>query len=573
MTTSSDAGITRDSLREAAGATAFKRGENYLADGRVAELEAVPGCVLATVHGSLDYRVRLEAQGRVLLAECTCPAAERGAFCKHAVAAGLAWLQHQAGGQGAAKAPSPTVTLQDVRAHLAGLDKDALVELLLERALTDEPLLERLRLEAVRQRGAGSRAAALREALDRAVTVRGFVPYAEAASFAAGIEAVAEEMEALLRDGYGKEVVALSEHALAAVERAMESVDDSDGALGGVLHKLQALHVAACCAAPPDPDALASRLFERALREPYGVFPGVVAYAEALGERGMARVRALAEARWAAVPALGPGDSAARYDDDRHAITRVMAELARESGDLEALVAVLRRDLSMPYCFQGIAEVYREAGREDEAIAWAQRGLSEFPQHPDRRLRDVLAQLYRSRGEHDKALEQAWARFEERPAVEQYRSLKEYAEAARQWPAQRERALAHIRAGLRQERHDRSILVRIFLWEGKCEAAWAEAQAGGCDRDLWLKLAEWRAVEQVEDALHVYQRLLEPVLAHASYGAYLEAVALLKRIEACQQRLGRDAEFGAQVAELRRAHKRRRNFVKLLDEAFGGRTW
>lgn len=572
MTTTSDGGITRDALLETAGAVAFKRGEDCLAEGHVAELEALDGRVMATVRGHLDYRVRLEAQGRALIADCTCPASERGAFCKHAVAAGLAWLEQRASGQGIAKAPAPAVTLQDVRAHLSRLDKEALVELFLEQALTDESLLERLRLEAVRQRGAGSRAAALREALDRAVTVRGFVPYAGTASFAAGIEAVAEEMKVFLRDGHGKEVVALSEHALAAVERAMESVDDSDGALGGVLHMLQAVHVEACRAAPPHPEALARRLFERALWEPYGVFPGVVAYAEALGGRGKARFRELAEARWAAVPVLGPGDSAARHDDDRPAITRVMAELARESGDLEALVAVLRRDLSMPYCFQRIAEVYREAGREDQAIAWAERGLSEFPQHADRRLRDVLAQLYRSRGQYDKALEQAWARFEERPALEQFRSLKEYAEAARQWPAQRERALAHIRAGIRQDRKDRSILVRIFLWEGNCEAAWAEAQAGGCDRELWLKLAEWRAVEQVEEALQVYQRLLGPVLAHASYGAYQEAVALLKRIDACQQRLGRTAEFGAQLAELRRVHKRRRNFVRLLDAAFGGRT-
>jgi hypothetical protein len=35
--------------------------------------------------------------------------------------------------------------------------------------------------------------------------------------------------------------------------------------------------------------------------------------------------------------------------------------------------------------------------------------------------------------------------------------------------------------------------VRVLLWEGEDEAAWHEAQTGGCSDDLWLRLADRRA--------------------------------------------------------------------------------
>lgn len=41
----------------------------------------------------------------------------------------------------------------------------------------------------------------------------------------------------------------------------MESVDDSDGAMGGLLERVQELHLAACEVARPDPVNLATRLF------------------------------------------------------------------------------------------------------------------------------------------------------------------------------------------------------------------------------------------------------------------------------------------------------------------------
>src|SRR5690606_3875733 len=79
------------------------------------------------------------------------------------------------------------------------------------------------------------------------------------------------------------------------------------------------------------------------------------------------------------VPELRPGDEL----DFRHRrlrATHVMEALARAGGDVERVADVLRRDLSSPYDFLRVAEVYREAGRVEDAIEWAEREIEAFPE-------------------------------------------------------------------------------------------------------------------------------------------------------------------------------------------------
>ncbi|HEY8113626.1 MAG TPA: hypothetical protein VII16_12285, partial [Actinomycetes bacterium] len=60
-------------------------------------------------------------------------------------------------------------TMEDVRAHLAGQSKDALVELLMSQAATDAWLRDRLLLETAGGRSGGVDLATFRAAIDRAV--------------------------------------------------------------------------------------------------------------------------------------------------------------------------------------------------------------------------------------------------------------------------------------------------------------------------------------------------------------------------------------------------------------------
>ena len=574
--------IDVQTLRRMAGAQSFWRGEGYFADGRVRNLAEDRGTVAAEVRGTQVYRVALWAEEGGLEYSCSCPLGHDGVFCKHCVAVGLAWLGPAgAKSKKAAKREKPSVTMNDVRAWLEDRDKSRLVDMLMDQAMEDGRLRQRLVLEVARTGAKGLDLQAYRRAIDAAVNAGDFVDYDEAFDYAHGIEEAVKGIEALLRDGHAAEVIELCEYALERVERAIEHVDDSEGHMGGILGHLQTLHLAACKRAKPEPVALAKRLFGWELRTPWDTFYGAAStYADVLGEPGLATYRELAEAEWARVPARSPGDGSHIESHKDFRVTHIMETLAEQSGDIEALVAVKERDLSMPYAYLQIAEIYKKAKQPDRALEWAERGLKAFPKNPDPRLQDFLAEEYHHRKRHGEAMALVWAQYVSNPYLETYKKLKEHADRVGQWSVWRDKALAALRKKLVpakqqapryawawEDRSGYSELVRIFLWEKDVEAAWAEAKSGGCTHDLWLELAAKREADHPEDALTVYRERVEPTLVQKNNEAYRAAIGLLRKVRGLLIRLGRESEFGDHLAALRLAHKPKRNFMKLLDHA------
>jgi len=574
--------LDRRTLRRMAGARSFERGEDYFAEGQVRALAEHEGTLTARVLGTREYRVKLWVEEGDVEFSCTCPVGTDGAFCKHCVAVGLAWLeQGKEGKTSPGKPAKPSVTMDDVRVFLAGREKDALVGMLLEQAMEDDRLRQRLLMKAAGKAPKGPDLATYRQAIDDAVDTGGFVDYRSAHDYAQGVEDVADSIEGLLKEGHAAGVIDLAEHALAAVEDAMGSIDDSDGCMGGILERLQEIHHAACRKAKPDPEELARRLFKWELRTDWDTFFGAAEkYAHVLGEKGLAVYRNLAEAEWARVPALDAGRDDPGKHGNRFRITHIMETLARRTGDVEAVVAVMKRDLSSPYAYLRIAETFQEAGKHDPALEWAERGLKAFPRRTDSRLREFLAGEYHRRKRHDEAMALAWAGFTDSPDLAQYENLKRHADRIGRWGEWREKALAHLRERIdeakRETRKDRwggsgradhSELVRIFLGEKDVDAAWQEAKAGGCTNDLWMQLAAKREKDHPEDALPVYRQQIEPTLARKNNEAYRAATGLLRQIRGLMARLGREAEFARYLESVRAAHKPKRNFMKLLDRA------
>ncbi len=573
--------LDRRNLRRLAGGSSFERGEDYFANNHVERLSEQEAVITARVRGTQPYRVKLWLDKKGLDYSCNCPIGADGEFCKHCVAVGLAWLEGNHQKQSPVKDDqTASVTDDDVRAYLKGQDKDMLVDLLVEHAAEDERLGRRLFVKAAKNTAKGINLATYRRAIDEAVEPDGFVSYRDAYDYTRGIDEVIDSIADLLKEGNPTPVIDLTEYALDAVEHAMGSIDDSDGCMSSVLERLQEIHLKACKKAKPDPEALARRLFEWELHTDYDTFYGAAeTYAAVLGEKGLAVYRQLAETEWGRVPALRAGQDDTEKYVKRFRITHIMETLARRTGDVEALVAIKQRDLSLAYNYLDIAETYKRAGKHEKALEWAERGATAFPKHTDSRLREFLANEYHRRKRHDEAMALVWVEYTESPTLRQYQNLKTHAGKIGTWGQWREKALEYLRrqiAGAISERRkdrwaayrdaDRSELARIFLWERDIEAAWREAQEGGCSNGLWLELAAKREIEHPEDALPIYQRQIEPVLARKNNEAYKEAVGFLKKIRQLMGQLGRDSEFSEYVNKLRAAHKAKRNFIKLLDQ-------
>lgn len=259
-------------IRRLAGAQCYQRGLDYFSHGHIESLEAPNGGLRALVRGTQDYTVSLTSDEGVLDYSCDCPAGTGGAFCKHCVAAALAWLNRDV------RQPKPLtgrkpkeVTLADAERIIQNEDKATLVRMMLDWAKDDDRVRERLILYAARRSGPDSGAAAVRRAFEKAVRVHGFVHYREAAGWARSVDDVIDSIEQVLKDGQAGAVIELCEAALQSLSGAIESVDDSDGHFSTLRDRLQELHYNACLEARPDPVDLAKRLFQWELHSDFDV--------------------------------------------------------------------------------------------------------------------------------------------------------------------------------------------------------------------------------------------------------------------------------------------------------------
>jgi uncharacterized Zn finger protein len=352
--------------------------------------------------------------------------------------------------------------------------------------------------------------------------------------------------------------------------------------MGGLLGQLREIHFEACTIARPEPEALAERLFQSWLQSGWDTFAGAPeTYADVLGEAGLAAFRRLAEAEWAQGESAGPEGRLRLGGSKRWRITQIMESLARTTGDVEELVAIKSRDLSMPYHYLAIAQEYRKARKRNKAMEWAERGIAAFPERPDARLRTFLADQYHSRRRHDQAMALVWSNFTDQPGLCCYQELKQHAKRAKQWPRWREKAISHLRdlvqdndspaaAGWRATT-DASTLVEVHLFEEDIESAWQAARAGGCARHLWLRLAELREKEHPQDAVAIYQAHIQSALRNTGTQVYREVVRQLRKVHTLMSDMGLDQQFASYLADLRATHKRKRKLMSMLDRA--QRTW
>ena len=569
--------LSRNALKTLAWGQSFERGQAYFRDGSVRALQASGGVISAKVQGTRTYRVRLWSEDGELRHDCSCPLGDDELFCKHCVAIGLAWLDPDS-------ETTPVEEAPDIRAYLGRLDKVALVELVLERAEEDERLHRRLTTQAARaaarENAGGTNLAAYRGAIDDAVGVHGFVDYRDMYDYGSGLDEVAQSIDDLLVDGQAEAAITLAEYGLEAVEGAIEHVDDSDGWMGDMLERLQEIHLEACRQAPPEPVDLAGRLYEIGMESGYGVFwDAVKSYGVILGKEGLSAYRALAEADWAKVPTLGPGDEDPNKYGGRLALTRLMTSFAEASGNLDELIAVKSKDLSSAHDFLQISEACRDAGQPAKALDWAEKGWAAFDDYRrDGRLREFLANCYHEGNRNDEAMGLIWQAFAEMPGLAAYKALEHHATRADAWPAWQAKAMALIHAeiagaasstsgrrGRRSASGDGSLLVEVHLYEKNDEAAWSAARAHGCFEALWLDLARRRERNHPNDAIEIYSKKVTSLLRQTGNHIYDEAVGYLERVAGLGEAGQNAPAFKTMIQELRVNQKRKRNLMKLLD--------
>jgi hypothetical protein len=542
-----------EALRDIVDAKVFARGAAYCQDGHVRILTIDPQRVLAQVAGTADYRTEVTGRDTQIGGECSCRAFEDHGFCKHMVAVALAANAVGDDAEGGAGA------LGRVRDYLKQKSVDSLVGMIVEIAERDPALFRKLDMAAATL-GADDKTleAQLRKAVDRATRTAGYVDYNEARGWAAEVDAVLDTIAGVV-DGRAVLAFKLVEQAIERIERAVGSIDDSDGHCGGLLHRAREIHLAAAHAVRPEPVQFAHDLFARELESDFDTFDGAAGlYADVLGEAGLAEYRRLAVKAWEKIPQRsgGAGDDL-EFSSGGYRLKNILDVFAERDGDVDARIALRARDLSSPWSYLELVEFCLAQGRKDEALRRAEEGMWIFEDKPDERLVLFATGLLSKVGRKTEAEAHLWRFFEKEPSQELYARLRKLG-----GHAARERVVRFLETRLTTTQPAgrdglAELLVRILVSEKIFAAAWTAARTYKVELHVQEDLARASEAAHPREALEVYAERVEQLVRNSGYA---EAAKLIARMA----RLRNAAEQSAYVAELKSRFVRKRNFMKLL---------
>ncbi|MFC7274141.1 SWIM zinc finger domain-containing protein [Paractinoplanes rhizophilus] len=545
--------FTEVDLEELAGSRSFSRGLGYVE--AVVNVRDLPNGVVATVHGSDAYQVRLYDTDGEFDGECDCPYGEEGNFCKHCVAVGLRLLRRSSvTGAAVTGGTSSDAGAVDVRAFLGTLDHSELVELVWSQVSEDPALYQRMLLRAI----AGAQTVDLpllaRQVENLAVD---WLQYGEEEAYAAGADAVVAALAELLPE-HAEQVRPLLQRTLELLGQAAGRSEDHCGAALASAAEAWDVFLAACDDAPPDPVELGSWFAQFRLTGVDILDMSITDVADLLGTDGL-------DAYWNAL------DTARDTDPSGWTVRSLREEMIRAAGDVDLLVACYAEDLSTPDRYVLIARLLRENERTAEAVGWLERGraASGRSDHRIGRLVDLLIELYTEAGRTADVMDLHWERFHVEGTVGSYQRLREFVLATdpQRWPQRREEALGLLRtratggdAGNAWNAGE--VYLRVLLSEDRDEAAWEMLGQVRCEESTRLAVAGRRAVTHPAEALKIYLPAVETAVARANTADYEQAADLLVTLRDICQRAGTD--HAAEVTRLKAAHSRKRNFMAAL---------
>lgn len=359
-------------------------------------------------------------------------------------------------------------------------------------------------------------------------------------------------------------VYAVTHKALASAITVIARADDSSGIIGDACRRLLDLHPKAAAAANVPPGKLVDWMVKFQFHGEVDHFHlDPVAYAPALGERGMAVYRAKLEEIRAGLAPL-PADAepwSVPNSHERWVLDWNDQRLAVLDRDAEAIIRTHARDRKVAAWYVDTAKALAEIGEIDLAIDWAREALDVGPWHQSLQAADYWCTLLT---EHRPAelLEARVLIFRRWPSSTTAARLHDVVGAA--WPDYRDEVLAALMSSPR----DAVLFAHMTLKEN--ELAWNLARSlsiGFDDYRLWNELI--KAQEKIDPlaVLPVLAGLVEHELVAADAQHYRIAARRLAKMR--KLAAGSDKEAGVEelIAELRETHRRRPRLQQEFDRA------
>lgn len=251
-----------------------------------------------------------------------------------------------------------------------------------------------------------------------------------------------------------------------------------------------------------------------------------------------------------------------------------METVLEAERDVDALVAFCAAHLDQRGWQQlRIAHALDRAGRDDEALAWAERGIRSASA-PDSRLVDYLAGRYTAAGRADDVLALRRTIFAGERTLANYQALRDAATGCSAWPAERESALELLRKDAETIRHAAwspwdwrgPVLIDALIDDGDLDAAWTAARDKASEAQ-WIRLADMSAGSRPSDALAVYAMVIERLTQNTGDKVCRQIATHLLAMRSCHEALGTMDKFRQYMVLLRMEQKRKRNLMEILDHS------
>lgn len=355
------------------------------------------------------------------------------------------------------------------------------------------------------------------------------------------------------------DVYQVTHRALKSAMRVIARADDSSGIIGDACRRLLELHPRAAARAEVPAVKLADWMFDFHFDDEVDYFElDPVAYAPALGSRGLQRLHERVEnlrREFGSAPAAG---TASGYDHREHLLRWFDQRFAVLDRDIEAIIRTHLRDGRVAAWVEDVAKAFEEIERDDLAIEWAERAALFDLGHQSRRAADRWWRLLTTHRPLDLP-RAARTIFDRWPSAGTGERLMETAGRD---------TLDHVLASLESNPRE---LVRFQLESLRNpRAAWAAAHRLDLTDDrVWADLAKAYLAIDAFAAIRVQLRLVVATLVVADTTKYRPAARELSRIRTSASTSGAEALAAVddELADLRDRYRRRPSLLAALDRA------
>jgi hypothetical protein len=368
------------------------------------------------------------------------------------------------------------------------------------------------------------------------------------------------------------EVLAVTQKAIASACKVIMRADDSSGIIGNAIRQLLGLHAQLARVAPPPYRKLVDWMIRFQFECDYFEIDPV-AYAPALGERGLAAYRAkLDEIAAGLSPKLSDEQQRNLWSTDRAAWSRRVEEdhtrfvlewndrrLAVWDKDVDAIIVTHSRDRKVAVWLEETAKAMAEIGEFDLAIDWARQATWFDLGHQAAKASGYWCTLLATHRPDDE-LPARLDVFRRWPTSSNASTLHQRAAAS--WPTYADEVMATL------ERRPREAVSFALYGLDDLALAWTLAHSLALDDSgLWQELAKRYETVEPLAVLPIHRDLALADLEHADAGFYRSAARRLARMRRLASDSPEAADVDELIADLRETHRRRPRLQLEFDRA------